>query len=160
MRLDYNAPHDPERDLILTRVVAAPRARIWAAWTEPDLLKQWFCPVPWSVSACELDVRPGGIFATTMRSPDGKEFPNVGCYLDVVPLERLVWTDALGPGYRPAANPFMTGILSLRDVVGGTEYTARAMHRDPATRRKHDEMGFHSGWSTALDQLLAMIARG
>lgn len=106
------------------------------------MLKQWFCPLPWSVSACERDVRPRGIFATTLRSPEGQEFSNVGCYLDVVPLERLVWTDALGLGYRPAENPFMTGILSLRDVAGGTEYTARAVHREPATRLKHEAMGF------------------
>jgi uncharacterized protein YndB with AHSA1/START domain len=160
MRLDHNASHDPERDLILTRVVAAPRARLWAAWTEPDLLKKWFCPAPWSVSDCEIDLRPGGIFRTTMRSPEGLEFPGVGCYLEIIPQERLVWTDALGPGYRPSDEPFMTGIIAFRDVDGGTEYTARAIHRDPATRIRHEEMGFHNGWSTALDQLVALISRG
>ena len=159
MRLDHNAPHDPDRDLIFTRVVAAPRARLWAGWTKPAMLMQWFCPAPWSVVACEIDLRPGGIFATTMRSPEGQEFPNVGCFLEVIPQERLVWTDALGPGYRPTDNPFMTGIISLRDVPGGTEYSARVVHRDPATRIKHEEMGFLSGWGTALDQLVALIAR-
>lgn len=151
---------DAQRDLILKRVVVAPRARIWATWTEPELLKQWFCPAPWSVSHCEIDLRPSGLFRTIMRSPEGQEFPSDGCYLEVVPQERLVWTDALGPGYRPSDKPFMTGIIALRDVPGGTEYTARAIHRDPTTRIKHEEMGFHGGWSTALDQLLALIARG
>ncbi|MHB1311108.1 MAG: SRPBCC family protein [Gemmatimonadaceae bacterium] len=160
MNLDPSATHNPELDLILSRVVAAPRARIWAAWTEPELLKQWFCPAPWSVTHAEVDLRPGGRFAFVMRSPEGQEFPNEGCILEVVPQERLVWTDALGPGYRPTGNPFMTAVLTLRDVPGGTEYIARAIHRDPETRMKHEEMGFHGGWSTALDQLLALIARG
>ena len=160
MKLDPSAPHNPELDLILSRVVAAPRARIWAAWTEPDLLKQWFCPAPWSVNHAEIDLRPGGIFKTIMVSPEGQEVPNVGCFLEVVPQERLVFTDALGPGYRPTGSAFMTAVVTLRDVPGGTEYIARAIHKDPETRTKHEEMGFHGGWSTALDQMLALIARG
>jgi uncharacterized protein YndB with AHSA1/START domain len=159
MKRDPSATHDPERDLILSRVVAAPRARIWAAWTEPELLKQWFCPVPWSVNYAEIDLRPGGIFKTVMVSPEGQEFPNVGCVLEVVPQERLVTTDALGPGYRPTGNPFMTAVVTMRDVPGGTEYIARAIHKDPETRIKHEEMGFHRGWGTALDQMLALIGR-
>ena len=90
-----------------------------------------------------------------MRSPDGKEFPNVGCYLEVVPNERLVWTDALLPGYRPSENPFFTAIVTLEVEGTGTKYTAIAIHRDEAARKRHEEMGFHSGWATALDQLVA-----
>ncbi len=90
-----------------------------------------------------------------MRSPDGKEFPNVGCYLEVVPNERLVWTDALLPGYRPSENPFFTAILTLKPEGAGTRYTATAVHRDAAGRKRHEEMGFYQGWGTALDQLVA-----
>jgi uncharacterized protein YndB with AHSA1/START domain len=92
-----------------------------------------------------------------MRSPEGKEFPNIGCYLEVVPNERLVWTDALLPGYRPAENPFLTAIITLEAQGKGTRYTAVAIHRDAAARKKHEEMGFHQSWGKALDQLVAHV---
>ena len=146
---------DPKLDLVLQRDVDVSPALVWAAWTKPEHLSQWFTPRPWIVSACEIDLRPGGIFSTTMRSPEGKDFPNVGCYLEIVPNERLVWTDALLPGYRPSENPFMTAIITLEPHGTGTRYTAIARHRDEASLKKHEAMGFHTGWGTALDQLVA-----
>ena len=148
---------DPKLDLVLKRVVDVPRELVWAAWTKPEHLSKWFTPAPWTVADCEIDLRPGGIFRTVMRSPEGKEFPNIGCYLEVVPNERLVWTDALLPGYRPAENPFMTAIITLESQGTGTRYTAVAIHRDDAGRKKHEEMGFYQGWGKALDQLVAHV---
>lgn len=148
---------DPKLDLVLERVVDVPRELVWAAWTRPEHLRKWFTPAPWTVADCEIDLRPGGIFRTVMRSPEGKEFPNIGCYLEVVPNERLVWTDALLPGYRPAENPFMTAIITLKSQGKGTRYTAVAIHRDDAGRKKHEEMGFYQGWGKALDQLVAHV---
>ena len=98
--------HDPVRDLVLRRSVAVPPALIWAGWTQPEHLKKWFAPAPWTVSSCEIDLRPGGMCRTVMRSPEGQEFPNVGCYLEIIENQKLVFTDALAPGYRPAAKPF------------------------------------------------------
>ena len=118
---------------------------------------QWFCPAPWRVSACTIDLRPGGAFNTTFCSPDGEEHLNVGCYLEVVPGERLVFTDALGPGYRPAAAPFMTGVLELFPEGDGTRYRASSLHVDAEARDKHEAMGFHTGWGAALDQLVALM---
>ena len=92
-----------------------------------------------------------------MRSPEGQEFPNVGCYLEVVPLERLVFTDALLPGYRPSENPFFTAVVTMEPHGSGTRYVAMAIHRDEAGRKKHEEMGFHQGWGAALDQLVALV---
>src|SRR5262249_41291314 len=89
---------DPKLDLVLERVIDVPRELVWTAWTTPKHLLPWFCPKPWTTIDCEIDLRPGGIFRSVMRSPEGKEFPNVGCYLEVVPHERLIWTDALLPG--------------------------------------------------------------
>jgi len=146
---------DPKLDLVLERVIDVPPALVWAAWTKPEHLRHWFCPKPWIVTDCEIDPRPGGIFRTTMRGPEGQEFPNVGCYLEVVPTERLVFTDALLPGYRPSENPFMTAVITLKPEGKGTRYTAVAIHRDDAARKRHEEMGFHQGWGTALDQLVA-----
>ena len=148
---------DPQRDLVLERVIDVPRELVWAAWTKPEHLSQWFTPRPWTVAECEIDLCPGGMFKTVMRSPEGGLFPNIGCYLEVVPNERLVWTDALLPGYRPAEKPFITAILTLQSEGSGTRYTATALHRDAAERQRHEEMGFYGGWSTALDQLVAHV---
>jgi len=148
---------DPQRDLVLERVIDVPRELVWAAWTKPEHLSQWFTPRPWTVAECEIDLRPGGMFKTVMRSPEGGLFPNIGCYLEVVPNERLVWTDALLPGYRPAEKPFITAILTLQSEGSGTRYTATALHRDAAERQRHEEMGFYGGCSTALDQLVAHV---
>ena len=146
---------DPKLDLVLERVVDVPRELVWAAWTKPEHMVHWFAPKPWTTTHCEIDLRPGGIISFTMRSPEGKDFPNTGCVLEVVPQERLVWTDALLPGYRPSAKPFFTAIIALEKQGKGTRYTATAIHRDPAGRKQHEEMGFHEGWGQCLDQLVA-----
>ena len=150
---------DPRLDLVLERVVPVPRELVWRAWTNPDDIMQWFTPLPWRTVECEVDLRPGGMFRTVMRSPEGQDFPNAGCYLEVIPNVRLVWTDALLPGYRPSLEPFFTGIISLESVGTGTRYTATAIHRDEPTRKRHEEMGFHGGWATALDQLVAHMSK-
>ena len=153
-------------DLVLERVIDVPRERVWAAWTQPEQLKKWFTPAPWTTIDCEIDLRPGGIFRTTMRSPEGEQFPSAGCYLEVVPNERLVFTSALGPGYRPAPQKQgsdgtcedlqFTCILTLEAQGSKTKYTAIALHADEATSKRHEDMGFHHGWSAALDQLVAL----
>lgn len=148
---------DPTLDLVLEREIDVPVELVWKAWTTPEHLREWFVPKPWTIAACELDVRPGGTFSTTMRSPDGKEFPNLGTYLEVKPYERLIFTDTLLPGYRPAPNPFFTAVLELAGNGSGTRYTAIAIHGDAAARKKHEEMGFHSGWGTVVEQMTAYI---
>ncbi len=148
---------NPTLDLVLDRVIDVPPALVWKVWTTPEHLVHWFCPRPWSVSHCEIDLRPGGAFRTTMRSPEGQEHPNEGCYLEVVPNERLVWTDALLSGYRPSANPFMTASLVLKPEGTGTRYIATAIHRDEETRAKHEAMGFHEGWGTVVTQMVDYI---
>ena len=148
---------DPKLDLVLDRVVDVPRELVWKAWTTPEHVREWFVPKPWTITECEIDLRPGGVFRSVMRSPEGEEFPNIGCYLDIVPNERMIWTDALLPGYRPSEKPFFTAILTLEPSGSGTRYVATAMHRDEAGRKQHEEMGFHDGWGTVLDQLVAYI---
>jgi uncharacterized protein YndB with AHSA1/START domain len=148
---------DPNLDLVLERVVDVPKELVWKAWTEPEHIKHWFAPAPWTTVDCEIDLRPGGIFRTTMRSPEGQDFPNVGCYLEIVPNERLIWTNALLPGYRPSENPFFTAILTMETEGNGTRYTAHAMHRNEAGRKQHEEMGFYEGWGICLDQLVEYV---
>jgi uncharacterized protein YndB with AHSA1/START domain len=148
---------DPQLDLVLQREIDVPRELVWKAWTEPEHLKKWFAPVPWAITDAEVDLRPGGALRFVMRSPEGQDFPNVGCYLEIVPNERLVWTDALLPGYRPSQEPFFTAYLTLEPRGTGTLYTAVAIHRDEDGRKKHEEMGFHQGWGMVLDQMVAYI---
>ncbi len=153
---------DPDLDLLLERVVDVPREFVWEAWTTPEQVVRWFTPPPFTTTQCEIDLRPGGLFRTVMRSPDGEETTNVGCYLEVVENERLVWTSVLGPGYRPRAPEggfAFTAVISLESVKGGTRYTALAIHATPAERAEHEEMGFHDGWGTALDQIVALGGR-
>ena len=157
---------DPRLDLVLERTIDVPRELVWNAWTEPEHLKQWFTPAPWTTVDCEIDLRPGGIFRTVMRSPEGREFDGgAGCYLEIVENEKLVWTNALEPGYRPArqwpeagdADLVFTAVIMLEPHGTGTKYTAIAMHRDEAGRKQHEQMGFHEGWGAALDQLVALV---
>lgn len=143
-------------ELNLTRVIDAPRQTLWRCWTEPELIKQWFTPRPWTTPVVEVDVRPGGASRMIFRGPDGEEFPNHGVYLEVVPGERLVFTDAFTAGWVPSAKPFMTGIISFADEAGGTRYDARVLHWSAEDRARHEEMGFHDGWGRATDQLAAL----
>ena len=93
-----------DRELFLERVIDAPPEKLFRAWTEPDLLKQWFTPKPWTVSRAELELRAGGKNLVVMRSPEGQEFPNRGIYLEVATNKRLVWTDAYIDAWTPSEN--------------------------------------------------------
>ncbi|MDX1951883.1 MAG: SRPBCC family protein [Verrucomicrobiota bacterium] len=161
-----NLQIDPKLDLVLERVVDVPPALVWAAWTTPEHLMKWFTPKPWDTVECEIDLRPGGKFRTVMRSPEGENFPNIGCYLEIIPEKKLVWTDALLPGYRPAISQegscgitAFTGMILLEPEGKGTKYTAVAIHKSEEERKKHEEMGFHQGWGAALDQLVALFKK-
>ncbi len=157
---------DSDLDLVLERVVPVPPERVWAAWTQRDLFLQWFTPAPWQTVDAALDPRPGGIIRTVMRSPEGQEFPGTGCILEAVENERLVWTSALGPGFRPQPIPEpgdgvfpFTAIITLAPEGSGTRYRAVAVHADRAGRDAHAAMGFQDGWGAALDQLVALMTR-
>lgn len=148
---------DPTLDLVLERDIDVPAELVWRAWTQPEHIKKWFAPAPWTISECEIDLQPGGRFYTVMQSPEGQAFPNMGCYLEIVPNERLVFTDALAPGYRPSGQPFFTAIVTLEPTATGTKYTAIAKHKDQAGRQQHEDMGFLEGWGMCLDQLVALV---
>lgn len=152
-------PATDERDLVLTRLIDAPREKLFRAWTEPELMKQWFVPQPWTLASAEVDLRPGGSSLIVMRDPDGNEFPNRGVYLEVVKNERLVFTDAYTEAWHPSEKPFFTGIITFEDEGGKTRYTARARHWTVADREAHEKMGFHEGWGKCADQLAELVAK-
>jgi uncharacterized protein YndB with AHSA1/START domain len=161
---------NPQLDLTFTRNIDVPKEMVWRAWTEPKLLMPWFCPLPWKTVDCEINLRPGGVFRTTMQSPEGVEFPNFGCYLEICHAKKLIWTNALLPGFRPVsiglpvndnqANFAFTAEIELEEIADGTRYAATVRHADEAGCKKHEAMGFEQGWGTALEQMIAMIQRG
>lgn len=149
--------HSPlsDRELILVRETDVPREKLYAGWTDPEAYPRWFCPRPWAVSDVELDVRPGGASRMTICGPDGERVPNQGVYLEVVPNEKLVFTDAYFANWEPNPEPFITGIITFEALPGGgTRYTARARHWTREACERHAAMGFHEGWAKAFDQLV------
>jgi len=149
-------------DLIIERTLDAPIELVWEAYTNPEHIKQWFAPKPYQITECELDLRPGGIFRIRMVGPDGFDTGHgvPGCVLEAIDHEKLTWTSALGPGYRPNLSgegcesfPF-TAVVTFADAGNGkTAYRAVALHRDVADREKHEQMGFNEGWGTVAGQL-------
>lgn len=150
---------DAATDMGLSRIVNAPRALVWRAWTDPALLRQWWCPKPWMVTDCRLDPQAGGEFYTLMRGPDGKESPVHGCFLEVRDQEKLVWTELMTAGFRPVPTPpfGFVAVVTLEDWGSRTRYTVRAMHTSADSRRQHEEMGFYDGWGTAMDQMTDIV---
>lgn len=148
-----------DRELVLTRLIDAPREKLFRAWTDPALLKQWFAPHPYTTPVAELDVRPGGANTIVMQAPDGTQIPCNGVYLDVAENERLVFTDAYAGAWEPSQKPFMTAIITFENEGGKTRYTARVRHWTVADRETHEKMGFHEGWGQCADQLAALVAR-
>ena len=149
---------DPQRDLEITRIIKAPRSKIWDAWTRPEQFAQWWIPEPALCRVLELDVRPGGAMNTEMNE-DGTGFvPHMqACYLDVEAGRRIVFTNALTGGWRPADHPFITAIITLDDHDQGTAYRALVMHKSPEDRTMHQELGFYDGWGTVAAQLAKLV---
>jgi uncharacterized protein YndB with AHSA1/START domain len=156
---------DPATDLVLERTIDVTPAAVWDAWTDPEKLKQWFAPAPWTIVDATVDLRPGGLFSSTMQSPEGETYPNPGCILEVVPNRRLTFTSALVADFRPVAigeGEFaFTAVIDIEDDgSGGARYRAIALHDGEAVKAQHEAMGFHEGWGQVLDQMVAFIKAG
>jgi uncharacterized protein YndB with AHSA1/START domain len=151
---------DPKRDFAIERVIDAPTRLVWDALTKPEHLKEWYMPKAWGrVARAEMELRPGGIVSIDIAVGDGREVPNVGCILEVVPMQRLVWTSMLFPGYRPAVfdDIPITAIMTMEAVGTGTRYVFTALHRDEADFAKDNESGFRQGTEIAADQLVEHV---
>jgi len=147
-------------ELRLERLLDAPRANVWRCWTEPKLLEQWFGPESWTTEVKTLEQHPGGASHVVMRGPDGEEADGVGVFLEAVPEQRLVFTNAFTSGWIPADQasivPFMITIIEMSEDAGKTRYVVRALHWTEEARSKHEEMGFHAGWEQTSDRLEAL----
>jgi uncharacterized protein YndB with AHSA1/START domain len=152
------ADPNPDLDLTVARIIKAPRAAVWNAWTDPASFEQWWVPAPQICRVRDMELRPGGSFRTEI-SDDGSEFgPHItGCFLAVEEREQIVFTDALIADWRPAETSFVTAVITLSDHPDGTRYTATAMHRNIADRGRHEELGFHDGWGAVTRQLAELV---
>ncbi|MBN8471552.1 SRPBCC family protein [Corallococcus exiguus] len=155
---------NPELDLSISRIIKAPRAVVWKAWTDPSSFEQWWVPAPSRCKVLEMDLRPGGALVTHFSETATSDFgPHLSaCFLAVDPLERIVFTNVMVAGWRPAdvsGMPLMTAIITLKDHPQGTDYSAHVMHKNSADRNMHHDLGFHEGWGTVTAQLAAIAER-
>ncbi|MES2299078.1 MAG: SRPBCC domain-containing protein [Pseudomonadota bacterium] len=151
---------DPKTDFVIERFIDAPTQLVWEALTKPEHIKQWYMPKQWgAVAACEMELRPGGVFSIDITVGDGREVPNLGCVVEVIPMERLVWTSMLFPGYRPAVfdDIPITAIITLAAQDGGTRYAFTALHRNESDFKENMESGWREGTGIATDQLVAHV---
>lgn len=146
---------DKDLDLVISRLLKAPRAAVWRAWSDPSLLTEWWCPKPWRTELLGFRFAPGGAFHARMRGPAGEVSDNPGAFLDIAPMSRIVFTTALLENWRPAPDPWMpiTAIVTLADDGEDTAYTATVLHRDQPMRDRHEQLGFFEGWGICLQQL-------
>lgn len=149
--------------LVFTRDLPVPRALVWRAWTEPELMHEWFCPKPWRVTEVDQELRAAGRANNIMEGPgpDGQMMRNVnkGSFLEVIPGEKLVFTDLLLEGWAPNPNTFLgfTATIIMQDAgPGRCRYTAICKHSSATGQQQHADMGFHEGWGIATDQLVAL----
>ena len=149
---------NPDLDLTISRIIKAPRSAVWNAWTDPVSFAKWWIPAPTICKVLAMDLRPGGAFETRMSEDGGDFVPNLsGCFLAVEHLERIVFTNCLLDGWRPAEKAFITAIITLKDHPSGTDYSAHVMHKSNADRTMHEKLGFQDGWGTVIEQLARLV---
>ena len=151
---------DPKLDFAIERFIDAPTRLVWEALTKPEHLKEWYMPRQWgSVSRAEMDLRPGGIVRIDIALPGGQDVPNLGCVLEAVPMQRLVWTSMLFPGYRPAVfdDIPITAIMTMESVGAGTRYVFTALHRNEADLENNKSSGFYQGTEIAIGQFVEHV---
>jgi uncharacterized protein YndB with AHSA1/START domain len=150
---------NPDLDLSIERVIRAPRASVWRAWTEPARFEQWWLPAPTVCRVERFEARAGGPLVTSM-SEDGVSFqPHMdACFLLVEDGERIVFTNAIDSAWRPTspAPVPMTAEITFADHPDGTDYRVIVRHGDPAARSLHEELGFADGWGSVTAQLAAL----
>lgn len=149
-----------ERELVITRVVDAPRDLVFKAWTEPARVMRWWGPKGFTCPVCKIDLRPGGSFLSCMRSPDGKDYWGKGVYLEIVEPERFVCTDSFADEDGNTVSPREYGMspdwpeeariaVDFAEQGGKTTVTLRHWPLPPGAERDMCEQG----WSESLDKL-------
>jgi uncharacterized protein YndB with AHSA1/START domain len=144
----------PAFELVLTRVIDAPRERVFKAWSQPEQVTRWFAPLPYTLPKCEMDFRVGGRFSMTMRSPEGQEYPFTGVYREITPYSRLVWTGEFPYG---PAEQMRTEVAFEKDGTK-TTLTVRQTFSVLTPETEPHTKGAKQGWTATLDQLEALCS--
>ena len=153
MAVASSAADGADRELVITRVLNAPRKLVFKAWTDPAHLVRWYGPQGFQLTSCEMDLRPGGAFRFSMRSPEGKDHPHSGVYREVAPPEKLAFSFAWeGEDGRRGHETLVT--LTLAEQGDKTQLTMRqAVFESVESRDSHN-----GGWSECFDRLADYLA--
>jgi len=155
--MNTQQPKTMERELIITRILNAPRELVFRAWTDPAYLARWWGPKEFTNPVCELDVRPGGALRIVMRGPDGSEYPMNGVFQEVVSPERLVFTTI---AVDAAGKHLLEGVTQVTFTQQGGK-TKLTVHTRAAAMVDHAAeylKGMEAGWTQSLERLEALVA--
>lgn len=144
--------------LVISRHFKAPRAKVFEAWSTADHMKRWFSPEHFTVPEATIDFRPGGTCDICMRSPDGQDFWSRGHYIEVSPVERLVFTTGVVDGKGVAGFTAHTSV-TFAEQDGGTLMTVRQEYEIFDEAMLPAVEGASEGWRTTLDKLEREVAR-
>ncbi len=151
-----------EQGIVFTRMFDAPRRVVWDAWTKKEHLLSWWGPHGFTNKDCSLDLRVGGKFLITMVGPDGSSYPCVFILDEIVPIEKMVWTDVVDPRaeFWGDAGPPPSSKLTLlfEDLGSKTKMTMISAFDSNADRDKILGMGAAEGWAESLERLDALLA--
>ncbi len=154
---------DPINQIVVSRIFEAPLELLWKAWTEPEHFMKWYGPKNFTTPSCEIDLKVGGRHLWSMKSPDGRQMYYTGIYKEIVPMERIVYTDSLsdaeGNVMPPSAMGMPEGSPESMDV------TVTFAHEDGKTTVTVSHVGHGEGadyaamgWEQAFDKLTAVLA--
>lgn len=158
-----DAPSTQEQALVIERMFDAPRELVWKAWTDPQMVRRWWGPKGFVAPAAEIDFRVGGKWLYAMQSPEfneGRPIWSTGVYREIVPFERIVWTDCFADGqgnvvpatYYGMPDDFpleMLVTVEFEDLGGKTKMTLRHEGLPAGEMRE----GAGQGWNESLDKL-------
>ena len=160
-----------ELEVVIWRVIDAPRELVFRAWTEPKLMSKWWGPRDFTTPVCEVDLREGGAYRIVMRSPEGVDYPVKGIYQEIIPLERIVatgdcaehpieWQDALLKDLPSGSSSKLlesVSIVTFEEKGDKTLLTIRSLFQTAAVRDAMVKAGMNEGWSESLDRLEALL---
>jgi uncharacterized protein YndB with AHSA1/START domain len=149
-----------QRELVITRIFDAPRDLVWKAWTDPEHFKRWWGPKGFTSPFCKIDLRVGGKYLNCMRSPEGQDFWTTGVYREIVPLERIVYTDSFADqegNVVPATHYGMSPdfprerlvTVTFEDYDGKTKMTLKHVGLPVGEMSELTE----AGWNESFDKL-------
>jgi uncharacterized protein YndB with AHSA1/START domain len=149
--------------VVVSRTFAAPLESLWRAWTDPEHFKQWYGPRGFSVPICAIELEVGGHHLWCMQSPDGMQMYYAGYFKEVVPMERLVYTDGMTDA---EGNPISHAAMGMPEGLPmSMDVTVTFAREDGKTRVTVSHVGFGeggdqawSGWEQAFDKLSAVLA--